>query len=399
MSCAGGWTSSSPSPMHWRDAVPDPDTGAPRRHECVVPGGSGTAAPRGPLVHGGVAVLGAGEALGPVLEGPAVAAEPVGARGDARDRERPLPLLRGREVLLARRSGNASGVGGLPRKGTRPTPTCPAPRTSPRPCGASTSASVRSCSPCARGCASSRSRSGSTEDREPAAAEGCARAEGAAAGAAPCGTVVVEVPVPFGGRPAGAVEVAAVHRLGTATAAAFKMQFQHPSGAMRAPAQTAFSLTCRALGAALAAHGDDQGLVIPAGGEGAGRAGAARRARRGGGRRLVRAAGSAAAAAGRRGARPARGGHGPRDPGQAAGRLAAPGRAAAPVRAAAPGCHFALAGGRRAPRRPGPARARRWRAPEHGRGSGRRGAARAHGAARPPAGRPRGSDPVTPSRP
>eukprot|EP00931_Biecheleriopsis_adriatica_P086443 TRINITY_DN61119_c0_g1_i1.p1 TRINITY_DN61119_c0_g1~~TRINITY_DN61119_c0_g1_i1.p1 ORF type:complete len:742 (+),score=118.25 TRINITY_DN61119_c0_g1_i1:76-2226(+) len=83
--------------------------------------------------------------------------------------------------------------------------------------------------------------------------------------------VVIEVPVPNPGRSAGdaasSVEVASVHQLGSSTAAAFNLSYATTGSqgkqVNRNPFQTCFSVTCRALGAALCAHGDDRGLVLP----------------------------------------------------------------------------------------------------------------------------------------
>merc|ERR1712232_662331 len=62
-------------------------------------------------------------------------------------------------------------------------------------------------------------------------------------------------------------EVASVHRLGVGTAAAFKLEYATRDAegkfVKRPPFQSCFSLTCRALGAALCAHADRRGLVLP----------------------------------------------------------------------------------------------------------------------------------------
>jgi len=89
------------------------------------------------------------------------------------------------------------------------------------------------------------------------------------------GSIVVEVPISrrlaesthVDDSDVGAVEVASLHHLGCGTAEAFKLQYgtkdSHGRQVKKSPFQTCFSLTCRALGAALCIHGDDRGVVMP----------------------------------------------------------------------------------------------------------------------------------------
>merc|ERR1711904_536360 len=75
-------------------------------------------------------------------------------------------------------------------------------------------------------------------------------------------SVMIQVPLP-----GGSVDVASVHRLGRDTAAHFGLKYAtkdiHGKSITQACVQTCFFVTCRALGAALCAHGDEHGLVFP----------------------------------------------------------------------------------------------------------------------------------------